>query len=417
MEGGAPAMEGGAPAMEGGAPAMEGVVTTILSLLTMLLACFEAGKYSTFPVHITMRCRCLYTSLQTRQKIICHAEKVDAKYKNALAKKLNSAFQKLPPFLKEYMKSDDTTLLQDLMSCFSQIGMVGRGDLKLQPKKKSTVGKGKTIECPITEDEFSPEDRRIVFRLTRRSSEVFCAKTHQDALQCLGQIFNNDKVANVSLSTIEEKTKKKKKYGRWNKFCLQVTMHNGLVFRSTTLKLWKLCIEQFGKLSPFGKEVQKIIENAVRREVAKDNSDTQKLLYCPCKLCKYASYGFLCNAPRVKKVKCPQGHEMCPKCGDNPHSGICAKIPGMDPATLELLMADSKECPTCSLLITRIDGCNHMRCSCGTHFCWRCEEVLDAHRPYAGHPGCEGLDAFGLPQGNNAGGGAYAEAEAEADGW
>ena len=400
-------MEGGAPATADAASTMEGVVTSLLPLLVVLMACFEAGKYTAFPQKVVEMFKILHTSLESRQKIVvAKSEKVDAKRKNLLAKKLNIHLQKLQSFLRKHVKDqvvDDTTLLQDLLNCFTQLGTVGRGDLKWQPKKEGVAGEGKTIECPITEEEFSPKDPRIVFRTTRRDVVVFCAGTYSDALECVRQIFSNEKVVTVNLSLAERTDK----YGKWEMFSLFVEMHNGLVFRSTTTKLWKMCVGKFGKLTTFGNEVQNIIENAIRREVAKENSNARKLLFCPCKTCKFASYGFTCGTPTVKEVKCPQGHKMCPKCGDNAHSGICAKIPGMDDETLKLLRADSKECPVCSLVITRIDGCNHMQCPCGTHFCWRCGEVLEADTPYAGHRGCAGLDTFGHPVGQNAGGGAY----------
>ena len=45
-----------------------------------------------------------------------------------------------------------------------------------------------------------------------------------------------------------------------------------------------------------------------------------------------------------------------------------------------------KECPNpnCHRVIERSDGCDHMRCGCGTHFCYRCGRVLAGTGDVAG---------------------------------
>eukprot|EP00475_Leptophrys_vorax_P044990 TRINITY_DN9212_c0_g1_i1.p1 TRINITY_DN9212_c0_g1~~TRINITY_DN9212_c0_g1_i1.p1 ORF type:complete len:311 (+),score=63.09 TRINITY_DN9212_c0_g1_i1:223-1155(+) len=51
-----------------------------------------------------------------------------------------------------------------------------------------------------------------------------------------------------------------------------------------------------------------------------------------------------------------------------------------------------KRCPACSKFIIKLDGCNHMTCSCGYEFCWICGGIY-----YPGHfarfnpLGCPGL--------------------------
>ena len=39
--------------------------------------------------------------------------------------------------------------------------------------------------------------------------------------------------------------------------------------------------------------------------------------------------------------------------------------------------AQDKQWPSCNLYVHKIDGCNHMTCKCGAHFCWLCTERLD----------------------------------------
>jgi ATP-dependent RNA helicase DHX8/PRP22 len=33
-----------------------------------------------------------------------------------------------------------------------------------------------------------------------------------------------------------------------------------------------------------------------------------------------------------------------------------------------------KKCPQCLNGVQKTEGCNHMRCRCGSHFCWICGE-------------------------------------------
>merc|ERR550532_1017196 len=53
---------------------------------------------------------------------------------------------------------------------------------------------------------------------------------------------------------------------------------------------------------------------------------------------------------------------------------------------LEKQMAERnmRRCPNpkCMKPCERIEGCNHMKCPCGTHFCWLCGERVNAVRPY-----------------------------------
>ena len=41
-------------------------------------------------------------------------------------------------------------------------------------------------------------------------------------------------------------------------------------------------------------------------------------------------------------------------------------------ATLALMRRNSKPCPRCNNAVEKVDGCNHMTCRCGHHFCWEC---------------------------------------------
>ena len=43
-----------------------------------------------------------------------------------------------------------------------------------------------------------------------------------------------------------------------------------------------------------------------------------------------------------------------------------------------------KQCPECRRMIEKSEGCNHMTCLCGAHFCWKCGKSFSADKIY-GH--------------------------------
>ena len=49
-----------------------------------------------------------------------------------------------------------------------------------------------------------------------------------------------------------------------------------------------------------------------------------------------------------------------------------------DSAFRAWLEANAKQCPSCSVLITRSSGCNHVTCTCGVNFCYACGAVICA---------------------------------------
>ena len=54
-----------------------------------------------------------------------------------------------------------------------------------------------------------------------------------------------------------------------------------------------------------------------------------------------------------------------------------------DSALQELAQREGwKDCPRCKLYIERSEGCNHLTCTCGTHFCYLCGVVLDSADPH-----------------------------------
>jgi E3 ubiquitin-protein ligase RNF14 len=51
-------------------------------------------------------------------------------------------------------------------------------------------------------------------------------------------------------------------------------------------------------------------------------------------------------------------------------------------ASLRFIRQNTSECPACQSPVVKAYGCNHMTCSCGTHFCYLCGTWLDPQNPY-----------------------------------
>lgn len=90
---------------------------------------------------------------------------------------------------------------------------------------------------------------------------------------------------------------------------------------------------------------------------------------------------FLCDLCRL---------ETCRKCHLPYHPGLSCDRNRMfleDPDSSLHSWIEGKEsvkaCPRCSQLIEKGEGCNHMHCKCGTHFCWIClDRFASGHECY-----------------------------------
>lgn len=85
------------------------------------------------------------------------------------------------------------------------------------------------------------------------------------------------------------------------------------------------------------------------------------------------------------RVHCPECEmDTCVKCNVLWHEGKnCEEYRrGTNANDLYTLMRKKgwRQCPSCWAIIERIDGCNHMECKCGAHFCYLCGNELEIKR-------------------------------------
>lgn len=58
---------------------------------------------------------------------------------------------------------------------------------------------------------------------------------------------------------------------------------------------------------------------------------------------------------------------------------------------------DARLCPSCGMRTNRVDGCNHMTCPCGYHWCWVCECRWNS----SNHYGCTDANPLVIRQGGD----------------
>ncbi|KAI5820070.1 RWD domain-containing protein [Pyronema omphalodes] len=63
-----------------------------------------------------------------------------------------------------------------------------------------------------------------------------------------------------------------------------------------------------------------------------------------------------------------------------PHDGTLTEE---EIANEKFLKENTTPCPTCNSPTLKSHGCNHMICTCATHFCFLCSAYLDASNPYS----------------------------------
>ncbi|QKF93506.1 IBR domain-containing protein [Fadolivirus algeromassiliense] len=163
---------------------------------------------------------------------------------------------------------------------------------------------------------------------------------------------------------------------------------------------------------------ERLLELLVRVYAQKTQSTVS---YCTSPTCQYSHIGIpvkiavsaeqlhgtihctSCNgwhAVHAHKVKCPCGITFCAVCRLTPYhiDAVCQGYRteadlGMNDQTFREFQILHRRCPGCRSYTEKTDGCDHMTCSCNTHWCWRCQQRLDPADPYAHQ--CLGAEVAG----------------------
>lgn len=161
-------------------------------------------------------------------------------------------------------------------------------------------------------------------------------------------------------------------------------------------------------LDDFGKTVNDLIVAKIKdmlrqRDIANPAElyTVDRIVFCHEATCKHSS-GFMSLRDGASITTCPNGHQTCHDCMTGRHDGFtCEAVAEMDPERRALLDGGSKPCPGCRELITKNNGCNHMTCRCGQHFCWKCLMPFNARVRWEAHNSADGVtctmehDVFG----------------------
>jgi len=145
-------------------------------------------------------------------------------------------------------------------------------------------------------------------------------------------------------------------------------------------------IQVFSVLQP--EEQNKYLSQEFKLYVSKDPCT----FTCPKPDCK----GVIEIPPNSTHFICPIiecKFSMCHKCKVSWHADkTCEEYQSsrkkneedLDKRMIEEMIAKGllKRCPKCSNGVEKTEGCNHMTCQCGTHYCNVCAEILSPKDPY-----------------------------------
>ncbi|KAF6760856.1 hypothetical protein DFP72DRAFT_881586 [Ephemerocybe angulata] len=93
----------------------------------------------------------------------------------------------------------------------------------------------------------------------------------------------------------------------------------------------------------------------------------------------------------VQFHQCPSCFsKICSSCNEEAHEGMTCEERRIqsDPAEQERLNNEwattnnVKRCPACSVMTEKTEGCNHMTCRCGEHWCWICRMAFGNVVPF-----------------------------------
>jgi len=99
--------------------------------------------------------------------------------------------------------------------------------------------------------------------------------------------------------------------------------------------------------------------------------------------------------PSVKQTCDLCNITYCRECGKIPFhtNAICNLEDLKQNSDIKFENPDNyRKCPGCDIWIEKREGCDHIRCLCGVHFCYKCRTVLCANDPYYHTCNMDGAD-------------------------
>ena len=118
---------------------------------------------------------------------------------------------------------------------------------------------------------------------------------------------------------------------------------------------------------------QALVEVAFRSYL---DQHAQELKFCTTPDCQQIYR----HNPNTRILQCPSCFStICSACDEEAHEGMTCQERRLykDSTEQDRLFnvwadANGKRCPECRRVIEKSEGCNHMTCPCGAHFCWQC---------------------------------------------
>jgi IBR domain, a half RING-finger domain/RING-type zinc-finger len=119
------------------------------------------------------------------------------------------------------------------------------------------------------------------------------------------------------------------------------------------------------------------------------NNHPDEYRYCPTPSCSELYHVTQRHGNSPPPFDCPSCFKsLCSACHSIPHQGMtCEEWSSSQDSKQQDKMLEKwvekkkehvKRCPKCSVLIEKDFGCNHVKCRCGTHICWKCMQTFSS---------------------------------------
>ena len=128
---------------------------------------------------------------------------------------------------------------------------------------------------------------------------------------------------------------------------------------------------------------QALVEVAFRSYL---DQHAQELKFCTTPDCQQIYR----HNPNTRILQCPSCFStICSACDEEAHEGMTCQERRLHKVSAEQdrlfnewANEHGKKCPECRRVIEKSEGCNHMTCPCGAHFCWQCGKSFSAATIY-----------------------------------